>query len=58
MEIIKLIGVKEVQQMLGVGKAKAVEFLSMKDCPTLPRKKNEPYRVREEAFVEWFKNKF
>lgn len=58
MENIKLIGVEEVMALLGVGRRKATEILSMKGCPILPRKKGEPYLVREEAFVEWFKTKF
>lgn len=58
MEAIKLLKVEDIQSMLGVSRKKAIEILSIKGCPVLPRKKHEPYLIREEAFVEWFKMKF
>ena len=49
----RLIGVKDVMSMYGVGKDTAMRWLSMKTCPTLPRTKYAPYLVSETAFKAW-----
>lgn len=49
----RLIGVKDVMQIYGVGKDTAMLWLGMKSCPTMPRKKGAPYLVSETAFREW-----
>lgn len=52
---MELLGVKEVCDLLGVGRKTATHLLANKHCPTLPRKKGQTYRVEKEAFVAWIK---
>lgn len=49
----RLIGVREVMEIFGVGKDTATSWLKSKSCPTLPRRKGAPYLVSETAFREW-----
>lgn len=49
----RLIGVKDVMKIYGVGKDTATCWLTQKTCPTLPRRKGAPYLVSEIAFREW-----
>ena len=49
----RLIGVKDVMEIYGVGKDTATLWLCQKSCPTLPRRKNAPYLVSAAAFHEW-----
>lgn len=49
----RIIGIKEVMALCGVGKDTATLWLSQKSCPTLPRRKGAPYKVSEQAFMAW-----
>ena len=51
---MELIGVKEVMALLNVSRPMAVHLLSQPDCPTLPRKGKQKYRVRKDAFLSWY----
>ena len=51
---MELIGVKEVMDLLHVSRPMAIHILSQPDCPTLPRKKKQMYRVRKDAFLQWY----
>lgn len=51
----RIIGVEDVMQICGVGRATATRYLNRRDCPTLPRVKNSPYRVSEQAFLRWLR---
>lgn len=51
---MEIIGLKEVMEMLGVGKKLATHILNIPGCPVLPRKKNEKFRVPKAAFIEWW----
>lgn len=53
---LELIGLKDVMEMLHVGEKVATHILNMPGCPTLPRRKGQKYRVRKEAFINWFKD--
>lgn len=50
-------GMKEVMEYLGVSRTMATRVLNMKGCPILPREKFGSYKVRKEAFIEWWTRK-
>ena len=50
----QLLGVKDLMELLGVGKAQVMKILAMPGCPMLPRGKNEIYRVPYGKFKTWF----
>lgn len=52
---MKLIGIKGVQELLGVSRNRALQILNTKDCPILPRHKNESYKVFDEELIRWIK---
>lgn len=49
----RLIGVREICEIFGVGKDTATSWLNEKSCPTLPRRKGAPYLVSESALRAW-----
>ncbi len=51
---MKIIGVKEVMDLTGLGRPTVTKLLRDPECPTLPRHKNESYRVEINAFTKWF----
>ena len=51
---MELIGIKEVMALLKCSREMATHLLSQEDCPTLPRKKGQQYRVRKDAFLSWY----
>ncbi len=51
---MEIIGVKDVMEMLGVGKKVATHILNMPGCPVLPREKGEKFRVPKAAFIAWW----
>lgn len=53
---LELIGLKEVMEMLHVSRKEATHILNMPGCPILPRHKGQRFRVRKEAFINWFKD--
>ena len=53
----ELLGIKEIMQLLGVGRPKATYLLTQPGCPTLPRRKGMPYLVEKEAFIKWLVEK-
>lgn len=53
---MELIGIDEVMSICKVGRATATRLLSCKSCPTLPRKKGQPYRVDKDAFDRWLQS--
>ena len=53
---MKILTITDVMQELGVGRKTATEILSSKACPTLPRRKGQPYRVLKEDFDSYLKS--
>ena len=51
---MRLMGIKDVMQMTGVGRPMATRLLREPTCPTLSRHKNQRYLVEEGAFIKWF----
>lgn len=56
MDGMELIGIKEIMALLHCSRPWATHLLSQPDCPTLPRRKGQQYRVRKGAFIAWFEN--
>ena len=54
-ESLELIGINEVMEMLHISRKMATHILNMPGCPILPRHKGQTFRVRKQAFIEWFK---
>lgn len=54
---MEVIGVNEVMEIANCGRKSAIRLLSMKDCPTFPRSKNETYKTERTAFENWFLGK-
>ncbi len=53
---MRIIGIKDVMEMTGLGRPTVTQMLREPTCPTLPRSKNRTYRVEEGAFLLWFNN--
>ena len=51
---MELIGIKDVMEMLGVGREMATHILNSPDCPKLPRRKGQKFRVPKGKFVKWW----
>ena len=45
--------ITDVMEYLCVGRRTATAYLNHKNCPTLPRRKGQTFRVPREAFVAW-----
>ncbi|MCR5420474.1 MAG: helix-turn-helix domain-containing protein [Lachnospiraceae bacterium] len=54
-EKIELLTIKDVMELLHIGKYTATRILHKKGCPMLPRKKGEKYLVLKDEFIEWVK---
>lgn len=54
---LKLIGIEDVMALCGCSRKYATKMLSDKTCPTLPRKKGQPYRIPQAAFIDWLSGK-
>ena len=52
---MELIGIEDVMQLCGCCRAVATRLLHEKGCPTLPRRKGQPYKVEKSAFIAWVK---
>ncbi len=56
MENERLLGVKDLMTLLGVGKPKVMQILTTPGCPTWPRNgKNSPWLVPYGEFTRWYK---
>jgi len=54
---LKLIGIEDVMALCGCSRKYATKMLQDKTCPTLPRKKGQPYRIPQAAFIDWLSGK-
>lgn len=52
-ETVEIIGMKEIMNDYGLSRATATAYLNMKSCPTLPRKKNSPYKILRSRWEKW-----
>lgn len=52
---MRIIGLKEVAEKLGVSYKQATRICNMPGCPVLPRYKGQTFRVPEDAFDAWVK---
>jgi len=52
---VRIIGLKEVAEKLQISYKQATHICNMPGCPTLPRGKNQKFRIPEEAFDAWVK---
>ena len=52
---MKIIGIKEVAEKLGVSYKEAMRICRMEGCPVLPRGKGQTFRIVEEPFDEWLR---
>lgn len=52
-ETMEIIGMKEIMNDYGLSRATATAYLNMKSCPTLPRRKNAPYRILRSRWEKW-----
>ena len=50
---MRIIGLKEVAEKLGVSYKQAVRICNLPGCPKLPRGKGQTFRIPEEAFERW-----
>jgi len=55
---MRILGVKDVMKMTGLGRPTVTRMLKDPTCPTLPRNKNETIRVEEGKFLLWFNNDY
>ena len=53
---LRIIGIKEIMAMTGMGRPAVTRMLETKGCPILPRHKHESYRIEEGQFLLWFNN--
>ena len=55
----QLLGVKDLMELLGVGRPKVMEILSQPNCPHWPRpKQKSPWLVPYGKFVKWYYTQF
>lgn len=52
---MKIIGIKEVAEKLGISYKEAMRICRMEGCPVLPRGKGQTFRIMEEQFDEWLR---
>ena len=50
---MEIIGMKEIMSDYGLSRATATAYLNMRSCPTLPRRKNAPYRILRSRWEKW-----
>ena len=55
-EKTEIIGIEDVMKLYSIGRHTATRYLSMKSCPTMPRRKGQKYQVERHAFEEWLRN--
>ena len=48
-------GVKDCQEYLGTSRAETIKILSMKNCPTMQRRRGQNYRIFDEDLKDWVK---
>lgn len=53
---MKILGLKEVSELLGISTKAATRILNTPGCPIFPRSKGQTFRIPDEAFTEWIKN--
>lgn len=54
---IVILTVKDIMQLYGFNKKEVYKLLSTKGCPVLPREAAAPFRVIQDEFEKWLRNR-
>ena len=54
---IVILGMNEILELYGFSRKEATKLLNTRGCPVLPRESGEPYRVIQEEFETWLRNR-
>jgi hypothetical protein len=50
---IEILNFEEIVKQYNLTASEVLRFLNLKGCPTLPRKKGQPYKIIKSRWEEW-----